>query len=198
MTETVSFGVERPSLRFASGDKALYLNALGARNLGVRINEVGKVRVTIAKVYANNIQQLLRAGTQYGYPDYDPDEPSEDENGEYVDRSYQYYDVENLGNVLSERTYAVAELPRQQGLRLLNLSLKELEFTGELKGLYIIKIQDTERQWLQVSKLVAVTDIGLIVKQGALGSTLVFANSIRDARPLAGVAVRFVSTQQTR
>ena len=194
VTETVSFGAERPSLRFASGDKALYLNALGARNLGVRINEVGKVKVTIAKVYANNIQQLLRAGTQYGYPDYDPDEPSEDENGEYVDRSYQYYDVENLGNVLSERTYAVAELPKQQGLRLLNLSLKELEFTGELKGLYIIKIQDTERQWLQVSKLVAVTDIGLIVKQGALGSTLVFANSIRDARPLAGVALRFVST----
>ena len=194
VTETVSFGAERPSLRFASGDKALYLNALGARNLGVRINEVEKVKVTIAKVYANNIQQLLRVGTQYGYPDYDPDEPSEDENGEYVDRSYQYYDVENLGNVLSERTYAVAELPKQQGLRLLNLSLKELEFTGELKGLYIIKIQDTERQWLQVSKLVAVTDIGLIVKQGALGSTLVFANSIRDARPLAGVAVRFVST----
>ncbi|MBC6612763.1 alpha-2-macroglobulin [Hymenobacter sp. BT507] len=196
VTQTVSFGDERPTISFASGEKALYLDALGARNLGVRINEVAQVKVTIAKVYANNIQQLLRSGTQYGYPEYDPDSEEEntDDNGEYIDRSYQYYDVENLGNVLSERTYTVAGLPKQQGLRLLNLSLKELEFTDGLKGLYIIKIQDTERQWLQVSKLVAVTDIGLIVKQGAAGSTLVFANSIRDAKPLSGVAVRFVSS----
>ncbi|MBO3271566.1 alpha-2-macroglobulin family protein [Hymenobacter defluvii] len=196
VTQTVSFGNERPTISFASGDKAMYLDALGARNLGVRINEVAQVKVTIAKVYANNIQQLLRSGSQYGYPEYDPDseEDNTDDNGEYIDRSFQYYDVENLGNVLSERTYTVAGLPKQQGLRLLNLSLKELEFTDGLKGLYIIKIQDTERQWLQVSKLVAVTDIGLIVKQGAAGSTLVFANSIRDAKPLAGVSVRFVSS----
>ncbi|QNE38310.1 alpha-2-macroglobulin family protein [Hymenobacter sp. NBH84] len=196
VTQTVSFGNERPTISFASGDKAMYLDALGARNLGVRINEVAQVKVTIAKVYANNIQQLLRSGSQYGYPEYDPDseEDNTDDNGEYIDRSFQYYDVENLGNVLSERTYTVAGLPKQQGLRLLNLSLKELEFTDGLKGLYIIKIQDTERQWLQVSKLVAVTDIGLIVKQGAAGSTLVFTNSIRDAKPLAGVSVRFVSS----
>ncbi|UOR04059.1 alpha-2-macroglobulin family protein [Hymenobacter aerilatus] len=196
VTQTVSFGDERPTISFASGEKAMYLDALGARNLGVRINEVAQVKVTIAKVYANNLQQLLRSGTQYGYPEYDPDseEDNTDDNGEYIDRSFQYYDVENLGNVLSERTYTVAGLPKQQGLRLLNLSLKELEFTDDLKGLYIIKIQDTERQWLQVSKLVAVTDIGLIVKQGAAGSTLVFANSIRDAKPLSGVSVRFVSS----
>ncbi|MBW3129199.1 alpha-2-macroglobulin family protein [Hymenobacter profundi] len=195
VTQTISFGNERPTISFASGDKAMYLDALGARNLGVRINEVAQVKVTIAKVYANNIQQLLRSGSQYGYPEYDPDseEDNTDDNGEYIDRSFQYYDVENVGNVLSERTYTVAGLPKQQGLRLLNLSLKELEFTDGLKGLYIIKIQDTERQWLQVSKLVAVTDIGLIVKQGAAGSTLVFANSIRDAKPLSGVSVRFVS-----
>ena len=50
-----------------------------------------------------------------------------------------------------------------------------------MKGLYVVRVQDTERQWLQVSKLVAVTDIGLIVKQGATGGTTVFANSIRTA-----------------
>ncbi|MBT9393365.1 alpha-2-macroglobulin family protein [Hymenobacter sp. NST-14] len=195
VTETVSFSDERPTISFASADKAMYLDALGSRNLGVRINEVDKVKVTIAKVYANNIQQLLRAGSQYGYPEYDEDdEGRQDENGEYVDRSFQYYDVENLGNVLSERTYTVAGLPREQGLRLLNLSLKDLEFSDGLKGLYIIKVQDTERQWLQVSKLVAVSDIGLIVKAGAAGSTLVFANSIRHAKALSGVEIRYLST----
>ncbi|MCR5887181.1 MG2 domain-containing protein [Hymenobacter sp. J193] len=197
-TQTVSFSDERPTISFASAEKAMYLDALGSRNLGVRINEVGQVKVTIAKVYANNIQQLLRGGTQYGYPGYDGEDSEgyeeESEDGEYVDRSYQYYDVENLGNVLTERTYTVSGLPKAQGLRLLNLNLKDLEFAGGLKGLYIIKVQDTERQWLQVSKLVAVSDIGLIVKQGKAGSTLVFANSIRNAKAMSGVEMRFIST----
>ncbi|UOG75804.1 alpha-2-macroglobulin family protein [Hymenobacter tibetensis] len=196
VTETVSFATEQPTISFASQDKAMYLDALGTRNLGIRINEVEKVQVTIAKVYANNIQQLLRGEQQYGYPEYDEDSEGESasEDGEYVDRSYRYYDIENLGNVLTERSYTVAGLPKAQGLRLLNLDLKDLEFSGGLKGLYVVKVQDTERQWLQVSKLVSVSDIGMIVKQGKNGSTLVFANSIRTAKPLSGVEVRFVSS----
>ncbi|SNC68119.1 hypothetical protein SAMN06265337_2184 [Hymenobacter gelipurpurascens] len=193
-TQTVSFSDERPTISFASAEKAMYLDALGSRNLGVRINEVGQVKVTIAKVYANNIQQLLRGGIQYGYDGEESGEEEESEEGGYVDHSYQYYDVETLGNVLTERTYTVSGLPKAQGLRLLNLNLKDLEFAGGLKGLYIIKVQDTERQWLQVSKLVAVSDIGLIVKQGKAGSTLVFANSIRNAKALSGVEMRFIST----
>ncbi|WP_201979118.1 alpha-2-macroglobulin family protein [Hymenobacter rubidus] len=196
-SQAVSFGDERPRLSFTSSDKAMYLDALGNRNLGLRINEVAKVKVTIAKVYANNIQQLLRGEKQYGYPEYDEDEPREsntDENGDYIDRSFQYYDTENIGNVLSERTISVDGLPKEGGLRLLNLNLKDLEFQGPMKGLYVIRVQDTERQWLQVSKLVAVTDLGLIVKQGATGGTVVFANSIRTAEPLAGVTVNLVSS----
>ena len=54
-------------------------------------------------------------------------------------------------------------------------------------------MQDTERQW-QVSKLVAVTDLGLIVKQCATGGTVVFANSIRTAQPLSRVTVNLVSS----
>ncbi|MGY2133526.1 alpha-2-macroglobulin family protein [Hymenobacter sp. HD11105] len=195
-SQSVSFVDERPSLAFAHGDKAMYLNALGARNLGLRVSEVEKVKVSIAKVYANNIQHLLRSGRQYGYGGGEDDysEGGEGEEGEYEDRSYHYYDTETLGNVLTERTYTVAGLPKQGGLRLLNLSLKDLEFSGPLKGLYVVRVQDTERQWLQVSKLVAVSDIGLIVKQGLKGRTLIFANSIRSAEPLGGISVRFVSS----
>ncbi|MBF9236878.1 alpha-2-macroglobulin family protein [Hymenobacter sp. BT683] len=198
-SQSVSFAAERPSISFASGEKAMYLDALGTRNLGLRINEVQKVKVTIAKVYANNIQQLLRGEPSYGYPRYDEDEgmdegSNQDENGEYIDRSFRYYDTENIGNVISERTISVTGLPKSGSLRLLNLDLKALEFQGAMKGLYVVRVQDTERQWLQVSKLVAVTDVGLIVKQGATGGTLVFANSIRTAQPLADVTVNLVSS----
>ena len=194
--QAVSFAEEDPSITFASGNKALYLDALGARNLGLRINKVGKVKVTIAKVYANNIQQLMRGEQQYGSPEYEEGqrESSTDENGDYIDRSYRYYDLETLGNVISQRTVSVDGLPKEAGLRLLNLDLKELEFQGPLKGLYVVKVEDTEHQYLQVSKLVAVTDMGLIVKQGATGGTLVFANSIRTAQPIGGVLVSLVSS----
>jgi uncharacterized protein YfaS (alpha-2-macroglobulin family) len=199
-SQPVSFGVERPSLSFLNGEKAMYLDALGSRNLGLRINEVKKVKVTIAKVYANNIQQLLRGEQQYGYgyednSDGEGEGGDEDsgEEGEYMDHSYRYYDTDNIGDVLSTRTISVDALPKQAGLRLLNLNLKELEFQGPMKGLYIVRVEDTEHQWLQVSKLVAVTDVGIIVKQSSTGVT-VFANSIRTAEPLSGVTINLVSS----
>ena len=133
-SQSVSFAAERPSISFASGEKAMYLDALGTRNLGLRINEVQRVKVTIAKVYANNIQQLLRGEANYGYPEYKEEDGSEgsnrDEDGEYIDRSFRYYDTENIGNVISERTISVTGLPKAGGLRLLNLDLKALEFQG--------------------------------------------------------------------
>lgn len=193
-TQAVTFGDARPSLEFASGEKPMYLDALGSRNLGLRINQIQKIKVTVAKIYANNLQQLLKGEPQYGYESGDDNEPSQGADGEYVDRSYRYYDVESLGNVLSERTLSVDALPKSGGLRLLNLSLSDLEFSGARKGLFVIRVQDAERLWLRQDKLVAVTDIGLIVKQSARGTTTVFANSIQTAQPLSGVAVQFVST----
>ena len=193
-SQAVAVGDMRPSLSFASSDKALYLDALGSRNLGLRVNQIQRVKVTVAKIYANNLQQLLKGEPEYGYDSSNEQGGSQGEDGEYEDRSYRYYDVETLGNVLSERTMSIDALPKAGGLRLLNLSLKDLEFSGVRKGLFVIRVQDTERQWLRVDKLVAVTDIGLLVKQSARGTTIVFANSIQTAQPLSGVAVQFVST----
>jgi uncharacterized protein YfaS (alpha-2-macroglobulin family) len=194
--QAVSFGDSQPSISFASADKAMYLNALGNKNLGLRLNEVENVKVTVAKVYASNIQDLLRANKQYGY-DSDDEEGGESgmsEDGEYIDRSYQYYELENRGDVLFTRTYATAGLPKQNGLRLLNLSLKDLEFNAPLKGLYVVRVQDTEHQWLREDKLVALTDLGLITKQGVGGGAVVFLNSLRTAQPVSGATVRFIST----
>ncbi|AMR28779.1 hypothetical protein A0257_17880 [Hymenobacter psoromatis] len=191
--QAVSFGDSQPSIEFASADKAMYLQANGNRNLALRLNEVENVQVTVAKVYASNIQDLLRGEKQYGY-DNDEEGGGRDENGEYVDRSYRYYDLENRGDVLFTRRYATAGLSKVNGQRLLNLSLKELEFSAPLKGLYVVRVQDTERQWLRQDKLVALTDLGLIAKQGVGGNAVVFLNSLRTARPVGGATVRFIST----
>jgi hypothetical protein len=193
--QTVSFGTTEPGISFASTDKAMYLGANGTRNLGLRINEVENVQVTIAKVYASNIQEILRADRQYGYESSDDGESGEGGEDEYSEgRSYQYYDLENRGDVLSTRTYATAGLAKENGLHLLNLSLKDLEFSAPLKGLYVVRVQDTEHLWLREDKLVAFTDLGVIAKQNASGEAVVFLNSLRTARPVSGATVRFIST----
>lgn len=195
-SQAVSFGDERPNISFAGGgEKAMYLGAQGMRNLGLRLNEVDKVKVSIYKVYANNIREMLKAGEQYGY-NYDEEgegEGSRYEDGEYVDRSYRYYNTEDFGNLLSERTYTSSGLPKAGAMRLLHLSLDELEFGSQLKGLYVVRVQDTERTWLQVSKLVAVSDLGVVVKRDLNGGAMVFVNSLRTAKPVGGAAVRFIS-----
>jgi uncharacterized protein YfaS (alpha-2-macroglobulin family) len=193
--QTVSFGSSEPSISFASTDKAMYLGANGTRNLGLRLNEVENVQVTIAKVYASNIQEILRGDRQYGYDSDSDSDGEEGGEGEYSEgHSYQYYDLENRGDVLFTRTYATAGLAKENGMRLLNLSLKDLEFSAPLKGLYVVRVQDTEHLWLREDKLVALTDLGVIAKQNASGEAVVFLNSLRTARPVAGATVRFIST----
>ena len=195
--QAVSFGDSQPSIDFASTDQAMYLGASGNRNLGLRLNAVSSVKVTVAKVYASNIQELLRQDKQYGYDSESEEEGlggNVGEDGEYVDRSYRYYDLANRGDVLFTRTYATSGLARENGLRLLNLSLKDLEFSAPLKGLYVVRVQDTERQWVRQDKLVALTDLGLIARQDNGGGAVVFVNSLRGARPVPGATVRFIST----
>lgn len=185
----VSFGNSQPSISFAGPDKAMYLNAMGSRNLGLRLNAVENVQVTVAKVYASNIQEILRADKQYGYDGGDEEGGDDNESG-----GYQYYDLENRGDVLFTRTYATAGLVKENGLRLLQLNLKDLEFSAPLKGLYVVRVQDTEHLWLREEKLVALTDLGLIAKQNASGEAVVFLNSLRTAKPVSGATVRFIST----
>jgi uncharacterized protein YfaS (alpha-2-macroglobulin family) len=197
-SQGVSFANTAPSISFASAEKSMYLSSIGARNLGLRLNSVANVQVTVAKVYASNVQEILRANKRYGYESSgDGGEEGEyDENGdgEGGNGGYQYYELENLGDVLFTRRYTSAALKKQNGLHLLNLNLKDLEFNAPLKGLYVVRVQDTEHLWLREEKLVALTDLGLIARQNADGDAVVFLNSIRTAQPIGGATVRFIST----
>ncbi|RZK98735.1 MAG: alpha-2-macroglobulin family protein, partial [Hymenobacter sp.] len=96
--------------------------------------------------------------------------------------------------MLFTRTYATAGLVKANGMHLLNFNLKDLEFSAPLKGLYVIRVQDTEHLWLREEKLVTFTDLGVITKQNASGEAVVFLNSLRTARPVSGATVRFIST----
>lgn len=191
-SQYVSFGQLQPTVSFAN-DKAFYLGAAGNRNLAVNLVDIPKVKVTIAKVYVNNVHAFMRADMQYGY-DYKWEEENDyTEDGEYVDRSYNYYNTSDFGDVVSSRTYDTKNLPKNGNQTLLNLSLADLDFNSEYKGIYVVKIQDTDRMFLQASKIISVSDIGLIARQSE-NQVLVFANSIESTQPLPGIKVNFIST----
>ncbi|WP_192822838.1 alpha-2-macroglobulin [Rufibacter sp. LB8] len=180
----VDFGNTTPTLSFVD-QKAVYLSSQGARNVALNLAQVPRIKVTISKVFENNILRFLQEGKMY-------DGFYNEETEEYHD--YETYQVnEQNGKVIYEREYEAANLPRGDGQTLLNLDLADLDFDSQFKGLYVLTVASADKIWMQDSKIISVSDIGLIAKQGQ-NEVLVFANSIKTAETLSGVEVRFIST----
>jgi uncharacterized protein YfaS (alpha-2-macroglobulin family) len=172
--QMVVFGDLQPSIAFAS-KKAIYLTSKGNKNVGMRITSIPKVRVQIYKIYANNILAYLRE--QGYYFDYDYD--------------YGYYgSFDNYGDLVFEQTYETKNLPKADGLFLLNMSFID---SKPFKGIYVMKVSDDNESYRSATQLLSLSDIGLIVKETP-DEILVFANSILDAQPLNSVNVTLVST----
>ncbi|AMM51938.1 hypothetical protein TH61_13140 [Rufibacter sp. DG15C] len=180
----VDFGNTTPTLSFVD-QKAVYLSSQGSRNLALNLAQVPRIKVTISKVYENNILRFLQEGKSYdGYYN--------EETEEYHD--YETYQVsEQNGKVIYEREYEAGSLPKSGSQSLLNLDLADLDFDSQFKGLYVLTVASADKIWMQDSKIISVSDIGLIAKQGQ-NEVMLFANSIHTAEALSGVEVRFIST----
>ncbi len=180
-TEMVYFGELTPSIKFAN-TKGIYLSSKGYKNLALNLVNVANVNVTVVKVYENNILQLLNKGNRWSY-DYDY------ESDEYYE--YQYFDTYNLGDTVFNKSYQTKNLPKNNAVSILNL-----DFSDRLKdynGLYVITVSNDEQRWLRSSKMLSLSDIGLIVKSEE-NKMYVFANSIKNATPISGAKISFVST----
>jgi uncharacterized protein YfaS (alpha-2-macroglobulin family) len=183
--QIVSFGELEPALAFADS-RSIYLSSQGARNIGINIVNIGKVKVSVIKIYENNILNFIRGGNTWGYY-------YEEYGDDYAYHDYQYYDYAHYGDLVKEKTFDVQSLPGKGNTRLLNMNLEEVGFNDKLEGLYVLKIEDVDHQYLQESKFISLSDIGLIVR-GSENEMVVFANSILTTEPLSGVKVNFIST----
>ncbi len=180
-SQPVSFGQVQPTIRFFD-QKEFYVSGKGSRNIQVAILNVPKVSVQVTKIYENNILSYLNSSGSYYY-DYDYDYEY------YDDYYYNYRDISDLGDVIYEKDIETAGLPRKGSNRILTLDFEDK--LADNKGVYVIDIKSTDEYYLRASKMVAISDIGLIVKQGR-NTISVFANSIKTAQPLAGVNIRFI------
>ncbi|MBL7924483.1 MAG: hypothetical protein JNL88_09805, partial [Bacteroidia bacterium] len=177
-SSSVSFGEQEPGIAFTSG-KGMYLSSKGSRKIGLQIINIPKVKVSVYKIFENN---LLAFTNNNRYEDW----YGEDEGSTFV---YNDYDLERFGNKILEQEYEVKDLPLQDGIRLLSL-----DFDDEMpfRGVYLVSARSTESQWIKASKLVSVSDIGLMARTG-LDQVWVFANSVKNATFLQNISVSLVS-----
>lgn len=201
---TIHFGAPPPYIAF-NDKNSIYLSSQGERNLGIQIISVPKFKLGIYKIYENNILHYLNNNQTYGY-EGNFNMSSSDDNGGDDNSSgdetgfnrWDYYTEDysanpEYGDIISNKEYSAANLPKKGMMSLLNVNLSDLQFDNSRKGIYLIRVQDSKRPWIQDRKLLVVSDIGLIVKKGANNIT-VFCNSLLNATKIEGAKVTFVST----
>ena len=182
----VTFGQLKPAVKFTSS-KGIYLTSKGSKTVGVKISAIPKVKVTIVKIYENNMLAFLKHGSSDGYY-YDEESDSYEEgSGAYYSG---YYNWEEYGDLISEREIETKNLEKVKQKSVLNLDFKDEQ---TFKGVYVVNVASTEDQWIRSNKLVSISDIGLIAKQSE-NEIWVFANSIQTAEPISGVKLQLISS----
>ncbi|PMD98475.1 alpha-2-macroglobulin [Siphonobacter sp. BAB-5405] len=182
-TKDLYFGRMPAGLEFVH-KKAVYLTSKGHRNVAVNITNIPKVQVRIAKIYENNILSYLRNNR---YRDY-----RYDSEGNGSEQGYVYSeDGGTYSDIVVNKTIETEDLPKTGGVSLLNLSLPDP--TNSFRGIYLVSLNSNDEYYHNATKLVSISDIGLIGKQSG-DEFLVFAHSIRTTEPLKNVQVNLVSS----
>lgn len=179
--ESVSFGKLRPAITFAES-KGMYLSSQGFKNVLVNIVNIPSVEVTLTKVFENNLEQFMNRDKTWDY-DYDDEERE--------GHSWEYFETNDIGTTVYSETIETAKLPGRNEMKELHL-----DFEDKLKnynGIYILRLKSKEHAWVQESRIISISDIGLIVKEEK-DNVYVFANSIKTTEALSGVKVSFIST----
>ena len=145
-------------------------------------------------MYENNLENFMRKDKAYGYG-YEENTNDNSDDEDYNSGDYQYYSTEDLGDTIFKKTYTTSKLPKQNASAILHL-----DFSDRIKdynGIYVITVASKQHYWIQESKVLSVSDIGLIVKQES-DNIYVFTNSIKDATNLGDVNVSFISTNNQK
>lgn len=179
--QTVNFGTLVPTIKFTDSE-AMYLSTLGAKNIAVDISNVAKVEVIVEKVYENNLLAYNRNGGKTYDGEFDQ---ATDQYNSWED----YMRVDDYGDPVFKKVIDTKTLPKANGKYLLNLDFQD-KLAG--KGLYIVRVISTDQKWLRDSRMIAISDIGLIAKLSD-EAMFVAANSLKTAEPIPSAEIRVIS-----
>ncbi|WP_394994889.1 alpha-2-macroglobulin [Emticicia sp.] len=184
ITKDLFFGEMPASIEFTS-KKGLYLSSKGSRNVGIRITNIPKVQLKVVKIYENNLLSYVRNNRYENY----------DYNGEQSTPNGFNYNTDDQGlysDIIIDRTIETGNLSKLHGVSVLNMPMPE---QGKLRGVYLVNLNSNDEYYQNATKLVSVSDLGIIAKKSADGNELmVFVNSIIDAEPMGNVEIKLIST----
>lgn len=166
----IRIGVSDPFVRFAS-TRALYLPREGTRELGLFTESVSELQLSIYQVFPNAILSHFNKGYDY-YPE---------------EEYYSEYE-QVTGSLVFNQTFKTANLKKEGSLTLLPIPKSGLP--GQ-KGIFVLKIADTEHRYVGAQKVVVVTDIGLVAKSNS-NEIWVQALSLQENKPIAGATIGVV------
>ena len=171
--QVVSLVSLNPSINFAD-KQGKYLLLTGNKNLQVNVVNVEKADIEVSQVFKNNLIHFLdRYSYTYDSYDYNP-----------------YFYMESLGKELYTKKLELSS--SKNWLQKVTVNLDEALKSG-YKGLYTVTVRSDEDRWVQDSKMVSISDIGLITKKSA-DQIIVFVNSIKTAEPISGVNITVISS----
>jgi uncharacterized protein YfaS (alpha-2-macroglobulin family) len=175
LQEEYSAEVDLPDLDPTVGfqSQGMFLWARGRHAVALEAVNVPKVRMTIDRVYLNNLFFLFQYGGFY-----------EDESGYFGELNHA------LGDRLKEETLDVGGAKNRK--RIYPLDLDDWVNTKE-PGLYRVSVgkpddYEAQQRWLLL------TDLGAVAKLGP-GEVLVWVSSLEDLSPVADAKVTLLSDQ---
>ncbi|HTK81836.1 MAG TPA: MG2 domain-containing protein, partial [Bacteroidota bacterium] len=181
----VVVGNIKPSFRFSSAAGS-YMLLAGQKALEIKTINIKKLSVRVSQIFQNNLVYFIDEGRYY---DYNRGDDDEDGYSHSYNRKYRYV-LKNYGRKLGEDTLNVQKAVNREVTSRFALS-RYLD--NGYKGFYMIEIADAADPWRTTSKLVSISDIGLIVKQSP-DEIMVFVTSLETNQPIPGAAINLVST----
>jgi len=181
LTREVLIPDYEPTVKFAS--PGYYLPREGAGAVGVETINVSSLRVSVAKIFPNNLVFFLNSSLARGsyYDSY------------YGDDYYYggYADLDALGQTIGkEEELSVTSRQNEKAATPIDLK-RYFAGGGRHKGVFLVTAVDPQSE-RRDQKWVLATDIGLVVK-AAPDALWVFANSLKTLDPVAGATVSLMS-----
>ena len=159
---TVEFAHLNPSLHFL-GD-GMYLARDGQMNVGLATINVEKVQLEIYKVFLNNVNYLAYRG-------------------------WSQWTSRELGQMILSKELEITSVKNDQAVT--PISLANYIDAGR-KGIFLVKARKSDQRWLDATRWVVVTDLGIIAKRSS-DELQVWVNSLQSLKPVSGVTVKLVS-----
>jgi len=176
----INFSNVEPSVDFSSKNM-IYLSKNRLRNIGISAVGLDSVKITIAKIYQNNLLAIFNNGKRYRYA-YDEDTKW---------HSYYAYNIEKYGDIVLDEVYSTRKLSGNGVIKAFDFRIDD---KIEKQGLYVMTVSSPDKYWIQQSQLVSLSDIGLIVKKSK-NDLYVFANSLSENKTYSNVNISILSNK---